>query len=98
MKFLTFLLIILLLSSTIGVDLFPILDNAGNNKHSTVIEEQSEVMKVKELIEKLTMFPEDLDVYIFDGYQCTGYYAEWEIKEFEETVEIGVGGTLINSD
>ena len=39
MKFLTFLLIILLLSSTIGVDLFPILDNAGNNKHSTVIEE-----------------------------------------------------------
>ena len=55
-------------------------------------------MKVKELIEKLSMFPEDLDVYIFDGYQCTGYYGEWEIKEFEGTVDIGVGGTLINSD
>lgn len=57
-----------------------------------------EIMKVKELIDKLSMFPEDLDVYIFDGYQCTGYYGEWEIKEFEGTVDIGVGGTQINSD
>ena len=55
-------------------------------------------MKVRGLIEKLQQFPEDMDVYIFDGYQCVGYYGEWKIKEFEGTVDIGVGGTQIDDD
>ena len=55
-------------------------------------------MKVKEIIEQLSKFDGEMEVMVSDGYQCLFYQGSWEIKEFEGTVDIGVGGTLIEED
>lgn len=50
-------------------------------------------MNVKQLIEQLSQFPEDMRVTVTDGYNCKCYNGEYSIKEFEGTVDIGIGGT-----
>lgn len=52
-------------------------------------------MKVKDLISKLTKFNPEMEVVLFDGYNTVAYRGDWEIKEFEGTVDIGIGGTIV---
>lgn len=52
-------------------------------------------MNVKQLKEALAAFPDEMEVVLFDGYECIGYRGDWEIKEFEGTVDIGIGGTQV---
>jgi hypothetical protein len=44
------------------------------------------------MIRQLSKFPPGTKVTITDGYRCNCYAGEFEIKEFEGTVDIGVGG------
>lgn len=58
-------------------------------------------MKVGELISILQKFDENLSVTITDGYAGNIYRGSWSIEEFEEddgtkSVDIGIGGTLID--
>lgn len=58
-------------------------------------------MTVGELIKALKAFPEHLEVNIVDGYEARIYEGSWEIKGWEDfdgkvTVDIGVGGTLVD--
>lgn len=50
-------------------------------------------MNVKQLIDALQEFPDEMEVVICDGYRCAVYRGDWGIKEFEGTVDIGIGGT-----
>lgn len=55
-------------------------------------------MTVKELIDRLKLFPGDWEVTITDGFQALCYKGSWEILPFSEdngatTIDIGVGGT-----
>ena len=49
-------------------------------------------MKVRELIELLRMYPGDMEVLITDGFYGVFYRGEYEVKEFEGSVDIGIGG------
>lgn len=49
-------------------------------------------MTVKELMLKLSEFPQDMPVHITDGYECVGWFGDFEVKEFEGVVDIGIGG------
>ena len=49
-------------------------------------------MKVRELIELLRMYPGDMEVLITDGFYGVFYRGEYEVKEFDGCVDIGVGG------
>lgn len=55
-------------------------------------------MKVKEIIKELSKFHPEMDVVISDGFIYKFYKGSWEIKEFEGTVDIGVGGTDIEEE
>ena len=50
-------------------------------------------MNVKQLKDALSAFPDEMEVVLFDGYRCIGYRGDWEIKEFDGTVDVGIGGT-----
>ena len=50
-------------------------------------------MTVQELIDQLSKFPPQMEVFITDGYDARVYHGEWAVKEFIGTVDIGVGGT-----
>lgn len=52
-------------------------------------------MNVKQIIEQLSKYPDDMQVVVCDGYKCNTYQGNWIIQEFEGTVDIGIGGTLI---
>ena len=52
-------------------------------------------MNVKQLRDALSAFPDEMEVVVFDGCECTDYRGDWEIKEFDGTVDIGVGGTVV---
>ena len=52
-------------------------------------------MNVKQLREALAAFPDEMEVVVFDGYRCIAYRGDWEIKEFDGTVDIGIGGTEV---
>ena len=54
-------------------------------------------MKVKEMIAILSGFDGDMDVVIADGYNCRFYEGDYEIVEFEGSVDIGVGGCDLQS-
>ena len=52
-------------------------------------------MLVKELIEELSKYNQDLEVLITDGYDCNFYRGEYTVTLFKddcEYVDIGVGG------
>lgn len=52
-------------------------------------------MLVKELIEELSKYNQDLEVLITDGYDCNFYRGEYAVTLFKddcEYVDIGVGG------
>lgn len=53
-------------------------------------------MNVRQLIDALSVFPNDMEVVLFDGYKCVAYKGDWEIREFEGTVDIGIGGTEVD--
>jgi hypothetical protein len=56
-------------------------------------------MTVKELIERLSAFPKDMEVTISDGYKVAFYQTDGiSIKEFEGMVDIGIGGCVIEDD
>lgn len=44
------------------------------------------------MVEYLKQFPEDMEIIVSDGYRCNFYKGSFVIKEFEGTVDIGVGG------
>lgn len=50
-------------------------------------------MNVKQLRDALAAFPGEMEVVLFDGYRYIAYRGDWEVKEFEGTVDIGIGGT-----
>lgn len=50
-------------------------------------------MTVGEIIEQLKQYPESVEIVVSDGYRCKFYKGSFVIKEFEGTVDIGVGGT-----
>ena len=52
-------------------------------------------MNVKQLRDALSAFPDEMEVVLFDGYRCIGYRGDWEINEFDGTVDVGIGGTDI---
>ena len=52
-------------------------------------------MNVKQLRDALDTFPDEMEVVVFDGHECTAYRGDWEIKEFDGTVDIGIGGTVV---
>lgn len=52
----------------------------------------SKTMTVAELIAELSKYPADLEVTITDGYEYKFYSGKYEFQEWENTVEIGVGG------
>jgi hypothetical protein len=52
-------------------------------------------MTVKELIDQLSKFPDDMEVTVADGFGCHFYNGKFEVKEFDGEVDIGVGGTEI---
>ena len=54
-------------------------------------------MKVKEMIAILSKFDGDMDVVIADGYNYRFYEGDYEIVEFEGSVDIGVGGCDLQS-
>lgn len=52
-------------------------------------------MLVKDLIEELSKYNQDLEVLITDGYDCNFYRGEYTVTLFKddcEYVDIGVGG------
>lgn len=51
-------------------------------------------MKVCELIKKLKKFPPTMEVVISDGYNGTSWAGNFQIEEFEGSVDIGVGGMI----
>lgn len=58
-------------------------------------------MKVAELIEKLKQVPEELDVWVSDGYEGNDYHGNFTVEVLEgadkhKYCEIEVGGLLIN--
>lgn len=59
-------------------------------------------MTVGELIERLSHFPEDLEVTITDGYNAQSYRGDFEVVLFEyddeQTVDIGIGGFEFNEE
>ena len=52
-------------------------------------------MNVKQLRDALDAFPDEMEVVVCDGYECKVYLGDWEIKEFEGYVDIGIGGTVV---
>lgn len=50
-------------------------------------------MNVKQLRDTLSAFPDGMEVVICDWCRCIVYHGDREIKEFEGTVDIGIGGT-----
>ena len=52
-------------------------------------------MNVKQLRDALDAFPDEMEVVVFDGHECKAYLGDWEIKEFEGYVDIGIGGTVV---
>lgn len=51
-------------------------------------------MTVGELIKKLAVFPDDMEVTITDGYRVEHYRGNYEVVAFPEDdiVDIGIGG------
>ena len=49
-------------------------------------------MTNKKLIEALSKFPEDMEVIITDGWEARCYHGDFELKEFEGAIDIGIGG------
>lgn len=59
-------------------------------------------MTVGELISALERFDKNMSVTITDGYKVNVYQGNWSIMEYEgddgtKTVDIGIGGTLIDN-
>jgi len=53
-------------------------------------------MKVDDMLKQLYLLRErmgNVDVMVTDGYQARCYDGEYEIKEFEGRIDIGIGGT-----
>lgn len=55
-------------------------------------------MTNKKFIEALSKFPEDMEVVITDGWEARCYYGDFELKEFEGTIDIGIGGMRFYDD
>ena len=60
-------------------------------------------MTVGELISILEKLDENLSITITDGFEGKIYHGNWPIIEFEEddgtkTVDIGIGGTLMEGE
>jgi hypothetical protein len=55
-------------------------------------------MKVEQLIKKLQQVNSNKRVYIVDGHTGYIYYGEFEVKESEDFVDIGVGGCLVEDE
>lgn len=58
-------------------------------------------MKVSELKDLLKTLPEDLEVWVSDGYEGNDYHGNYQVKLLEgvdgyKYVEIQVGGLLVN--
>jgi len=52
-------------------------------------------MKVRELIEVLKKFPQDIEVTITDGYDCNCYHTKnikFALFGSEPSLDIGIGG------
>ena len=58
-------------------------------------------MNVGELKEKLSEFPDDMEVTITDGYAAKGYEGDFQVVLFEydgkKYCDIGIGGLNVNS-
>jgi hypothetical protein len=52
-------------------------------------------MNVREMIEKLQQFPMDMEVEIFDGYNGHLYKGDFLFREYEGTVDVGVGNCMV---
>jgi hypothetical protein len=56
-------------------------------------------MVVSDLISKLKEFPMDMEVVFSDGYDLNFYHSNGiEIKVFENTVDIGLGGCKLTEE
>ena len=55
-------------------------------------------MKVKELIEKLSKFPDDAKVLITDGFEGVFYDGHYAVTPWEDCVDIGIGGAQVLED
>ena len=58
-------------------------------------------MKVSELKNLLKDLPEDLEVWVSDGYEGNDYHGNYQVKLLEgvdgdKFVEIEIGGLLVN--
>lgn len=58
-------------------------------------------MKVGELKDLLKELPEDLEVWVSDGYEGNDYHGDFEVKVLEgvdghKYAEIEIGGLLVN--
>lgn len=49
-------------------------------------------MTVAELIAELSQYPSEMEVTITDGYEGKFYAGKYEFQEWENSVDIGVGG------
>lgn len=60
-------------------------------------------MKVKRLIELLSLYDPELEVVIVDGFNCRMYAGEFEVESFKGldgtvTLDIGIGGLEANDE
>lgn len=60
-------------------------------------------MKVKRLIELLSLYDPELEVVIVDGYSCRMYAGNFEVESFKDldgqvTLDIGIGGCEVDYD
>lgn len=58
-------------------------------------------MKVSELKDLLKELPEDLEVWVSDGYEGNDYHGNYQVKVLDgvdghKYVEIEIGGLLVN--
>ena len=60
-------------------------------------------MKVKRLIELLSLYDPELEVVIVDGHSCRMYAGDFEVESFKYldgsvTLDIGIGGLEVHED
>jgi len=55
-------------------------------------------MKVKELIKKLEKFNPEWEVFISDGALGIYYNGDFSVREFDDTVDIGIDGYEVKEE
>jgi hypothetical protein len=55
-------------------------------------------MNVGTLIELLSKFDNSIEVKVTDGFKCLFWSGDFSVKQFEDSVDIGVGGCEENEE